>query len=77
MKAVNARTKEILDAALALPAEERALLVDELAASVEGEDLGIDASELEARVEDVVSGRVETLDAEEVFDELMIRFGHR
>jgi hypothetical protein len=57
---VNAVKKEILDAAMKLPKEERAEIAQELLASVDGEDEG--AAEawgelIRHRVDDVLAGR--------------------
>jgi putative addiction module component (TIGR02574 family) len=57
---VNARPKQVLAEALELPEEERATLVQELLASLDGEDSDAGAAWAEVirrRTDDVVEGR--------------------
>ena len=65
--------KEIVEAALQLPPEQREEVINELWASLDG-DLGDEwEGEIQRRVQDVDAGRVKTIPAEEVFS----RLGHR
>jgi putative addiction module component (TIGR02574 family) len=70
--------------ALRLPAEERARLAHKLLVSLEDEEVHADATEewareLERRAQDVLSGAVETKDADVVLDRISarLRTGHR
>lgn len=66
--------KEIVEAALQLPPEQREEVINDLWASLEG-DLGDEwEDEIQRRVKDVDDGRVKTLPAEEVFSRLEHRF---
>jgi putative addiction module component (TIGR02574 family) len=82
---MNARTRQLVDEILVLPADERALAVAEIEASLD-EDEGapspeqVEAAwteELKARLDDVVSGRVKTRDADEVLAELRATYPRR
>ena len=69
---------DILEAALKLGEVERTRLVEALAASLYGRDLGHDwEEEIQRRIEEVDSGRVEPIPGEEVFARLEQRFGGR
>ena len=58
---------EVLQVALALEPRERADLVDAIAASLDGFDLGAEwESEIQRRVDDVESGRVRPIPGDEV-----------
>ena len=75
---MNARTRKLLEEVLELPASERALLVAELDASLEGEDTPEEvekawAEEIERRVLDVEEGRVQAIPASEVHQALRDR----
>jgi putative addiction module component (TIGR02574 family) len=72
------QAEEILEAALKLEPGDRAHLVAELSASLEGVELGEawDA-ELQRRIDDIDAGRVEPVPGEEVFSRLEQRFGGR
>lgn len=73
-----AQPADILEAALNLDEQERAKLMEALAASLYGRDLGNDSeNELQRRIEDIDSGRVEPVRGSEVFDRLEQRFGVR
>jgi putative addiction module component (TIGR02574 family) len=79
---MNARTKKLLEEVLELPASERALLVAEVDASLDGEDTPEEVgkawdAELERRIDDVVAGRVKTLDADEVLADLTAKYPSR
>jgi len=68
-------TKEILEAALKLDPEQREELVEELSASLDASNLGeYWEAEIKRRIDDVDSGRVKTVPAEEVFARLEQRF---
>jgi putative addiction module component (TIGR02574 family) len=69
--------KEIVEAALQLPPEQREEVINDLWASLDG-DLGDEwEDELQRRVKDVDDGRVRTIPAEEVFSRLEHRFRAR
>jgi hypothetical protein len=79
---MNARTKKILEEAMALPESERALLVDELDASLESEDTPKEIAKawdevIKRRIDDVVSGRAQTRDMREAIAELRARYARR
>ena len=70
---MSGRTKEVLGEALALPAPERAILVQELLFSLDRPDPQIDAlwaREAEARIAAYEAGEMRAIPAEEVFAEL-------
>jgi putative addiction module component (TIGR02574 family) len=70
------QAQEILEAALQLPQEQREVLVDRLAASLELGDPGeYWEGEIQRRIQDVDAGRVATIPADEVFARLEQRFG--
>jgi putative addiction module component (TIGR02574 family) len=72
-----AQPKEIVEAALQLPPEQREEVINDLWASLEG-DLGDEwEDEIQRRVKDVDDGRVKTIPAEEVFSRLEHRFRGR
>ena len=72
---MSAAVKEILDAALKLDPEQREELIDELSASLDATDLGeYWEAEIKRRIDDVDSGRVKTVPADEVFARLERRF---
>ncbi len=69
--------KEIVEAALQLPPEQREEVINDLGASLEA-DLGDEwDDEIQRRVKDVDDGRVKTIPAEEVFSRLEHRFRAR
>ncbi len=69
---------DILEAALKLDETERTRLVEALAASLYASDLGHDwEEEIQRRVSDVDSGRVQPIPGDEVFAQLDRRFGER
>ncbi|MBN1607244.1 MAG: addiction module protein [Polyangiaceae bacterium] len=72
------QAEEILEAALKLDPGDRAHLVAELSASLEGVQLG-EAwdDEIQRRIDDIESGRVQPVPGEEVFVRLEQRFGGR
>ncbi len=68
-------TKEILEAALKLDAEQREELIEELSASLDASNLGeYWEAEIKRRIDDVDSGRVKTVPADEVFARIEQRF---
>jgi putative addiction module component (TIGR02574 family) len=67
--------KGILEAAMKLDPREREELIEELSASLDVTDLGeYWETEVKRRIEDVDSGRVNPVPADEVFDRLEQRF---
>jgi putative addiction module component (TIGR02574 family) len=68
-------TKEILEAALKLDPEQREELIEELSASLDASNLGeYWEAEIKRRIDDVDSGRVRTVPADEVFARIEQRF---
>jgi putative addiction module component (TIGR02574 family) len=68
--------KEILEAALKLDPPQREELIEELSASLDATNLGeYWEAEIKRRMDDVDSGRVKTVPADEVFARLEKRFG--
>ena len=66
--------KEIIEAALKLAPEQRAEIMNDLWASLDG-NLGDEwEEEIQRRVQDVDAGRVKTIPAEKVFSRLDKRF---
>lgn len=75
MPSMSQAVKEILTAALKLDPDEREELIDELSASLDTTDLGeYWEAEIKRRIDDVDSGRVKAVAAEEVFARLDQRF---
>ena len=72
---VMLQPKEILEAALKLPTEQREELIEELSASLDAADLGeYWEAEIQRRVADVDAGKVKTVPADEVYARLRQRF---
>ena len=70
--------KDILAAALKLNTRDRAHLVDELSASLEGIHLGNEwEDEIQRRIDDIDAGRVNTVPGDVVFSRLEQRFSGR
>jgi putative addiction module component (TIGR02574 family) len=68
---MSAAAKGILEAAMKLDPREREELIEELSASLDATDLGeYWEAEIKRRIEDVDSGRVKPVPADEVFDRL-------
>jgi putative addiction module component (TIGR02574 family) len=70
-------TKKIIEEALSLPVEERALLADSLLRSLNMPDAGIDAKWTEVakrRLQDLRSGKVKPVPGDVVFDRALKRF---
>ena len=75
---MTARTMELIEMAEMLPVDEKALLVDRLLDSMYPHQKDIDELwriEAERRVEEVRSGKVQTIPGEKVFEEIEKRFG--
>jgi putative addiction module component (TIGR02574 family) len=69
--------KEIVEAALQLPPEQREEVINDLWASLDG-DLGDEwEEEIQRRIADLDAGRVKTIPGEEVFSRLERRFRAR
>lgn len=71
------KTNDLLDEALALPVEQRALLADSILRSLNRPDVGMDhmwAQEAERRLADLRSGKVKPIPCEEVFGKIKARF---
>jgi len=68
--------KELLAEAISLPVEERAVLVDTLLRSLNPAEEGLDRewiAEAERRLEEIRSGKVATIPADDVFAEIRKR----
>jgi len=71
------KTKRLIEEALSLPVEERAIIADSLLRSLNMPDKIIDAKWAEAarkRLEEIRSGKVKPIPGEEVFAEILGRF---
>lgn len=67
--------RELLTVALKLAPEEREELIDQLSASLDAMDLGeYWEAEIKRRIDDIDSGRVKAVPAEDVFARLEQRF---
>lgn len=72
---MSTAAKEILEAAMKLDPQQREELIEELSASLDATNLGeYWEAEIKRRIEDVDSGRVKTVPANEVFARLEQRF---
>ena len=70
-RVMSGATKGILEAAMKLDPREREELIEELSASLDVTDLGeYWETEIKRRIEDVDSGRVKPVPADDVFDRL-------
>ncbi len=70
-------TKQLIDEAVSLPVEERALVVDSLLRSLNHPESEIDkiwAKEAQRRLEELRSGRVKAIPGEEVFNKVWKKF---
>jgi putative addiction module component (TIGR02574 family) len=73
-----AQATQILEAALDLPPRERADLVEAIAASLEGFDLGGEwEAEIRQRIQEVDSGRVQPISGEEALSRIEQRLRAR
>ena len=71
------KTQDLIDEAISLPIEERALLVDLLLRSMNPSDEESDkkwAAEAKKSLEDLRSGKVKPISGEEVFKKIWKRF---
>ncbi|MEW6186174.1 MAG: addiction module protein [Thermodesulfobacteriota bacterium] len=71
------KTQELIDEAISLPIEERALLVDSLLRSMNPSNKDNDqkwASEAKLRLEELRSGKVKPIPGEDVFKNIWKRF---
>lgn len=78
MAQVTPQLSELLEKALALPTQERGILIDRLIDSLDEEpaDEGVDAAwdeEIKRRIDDVRSGRMKTIPGEQVLSRLKAR----
>lgn len=72
------QTMDLIEMAVALPIDEKVMLVDRLLDSMYPRQAEIDELwkiEIERRVDEVRSGKVETIPGEKVFEEIEKRFG--
>ena len=70
-RVMSGATKGILEAAMKLDPREREELIEELSASLDVTDLGeCWETEIKRRIEEVDSGRVKPVPADDVFDRL-------
>jgi putative addiction module component (TIGR02574 family) len=70
-------TKKIIEEALSLPAEERALIADSLLRSLNAPNTAIDAKWKDVakrRLSEIRSGKVQPIPGEHVFSEILERF---
>jgi len=70
------RTRELIEEALSLPVEERALIADSLLRSLNMPDTSIDAQWLEEarrRLQELRSGKVKPVPGDEVFAKVLKR----
>ncbi len=75
---MSTQTMDLIAMAEALPIDEKAMLVDRLLDSMYPRQAEIDELwkiEAERRVEEVRSGKVQTIPGEKVFEEIRNRFG--
>jgi putative addiction module component (TIGR02574 family) len=70
---VNNVYEEVANAALTLPAEDRAMLADDLVASLEASQAEIDEAwriEIERRIKEIKEGKVQLIPGEQVMSDL-------
>ena len=75
---MTAQTMDLIEMAEALPIDEKAMLVDRLLDSMYPRQAEIDELwkvEVERRVEEVRTGKVQLIPGEQVFEEIEKRFG--
>jgi putative addiction module component (TIGR02574 family) len=71
------KTKKLIEEALSLPVEERAIIADSLLRSLNMPDTTIDAKWAEVarrRIEELRSGKIKPIPGDEVFSEILGRF---
>ncbi len=71
------KTKELIDEAVSLPVEERALVIDSLLRSLNQPESEIDrkwAAVAQRRLTEIRSGTVDAVPGEEVFEKIWKRF---
>ena len=71
------KTKKLIEEALSLPVEERAIIADSLLRSLNMPDATIDAKWAEVarrRLQELRSGKVKPIPGDEVFSEILGRF---
>jgi len=71
------KTQDLIDDAISLPIEERALLVDSLLRSMNPSNEENDqkwAAEAKSRLEELRSGKVKSISGEEIFKKIWKRF---
>jgi putative addiction module component (TIGR02574 family) len=81
MPQLTPQVSEVLERALALPAEDRGLIIDRLIESLDNEpaEEGVEqawSEEIKRRVEEIQSGRVEMIPGEEVHRRLLARLSN-
>ena len=72
----NMKTKKIIEEALSLPVEQRALIADSLLKSLNMPDAAIDAKWVEVanrRLQELRTGKVKPITGDEVFSEILGR----
>ncbi len=70
-------TERLIEEALSLPVEERALIADSLLRSLNAPDAAIDAKWMEVAIrrrEELRTGKVKPISSDEVFSEIAERF---
>jgi putative addiction module component (TIGR02574 family) len=70
-------TRKLIEEALSLPVEERALIVDSLLRSLNTPEISVDAQWAEVareRLRELRSGRVKAVPGDEVFAKVLARF---
>ena len=71
------KTKKLIEEALSLPVEERAIIADSLLSSLNMPDTAIDAKWAEVartRLQELSSGKVKPIPGDQVFSEILGRF---
>lgn len=71
-------TKKIIEEALSLPVEERAIIADSLLRSLNTPNTGLDEEWREVarrRLQELRSGKVKPIPGDDVFDKVLKRFG--
>ena len=81
MSQLKPQVSEVLEKALALPVQDRGLIIDRLIESLDNEpaEEGVEeawSEEIKRRVDDIKSGRVEMIPGEEVHRRLLARLSN-